>query len=555
MPVNTTIPMFSTAWRYWETARHLKLQQFAGRLRLRLPVSRNLDGATPSKRRTISPWQPPAGRAPSLVGPRCFRFLNEQYELAEIGWDNPAIPLLWRYNQHYFDDLNARDAEVRRSWHAALIEDWLEANPPARGTAWAPYPTSLRIVNWVKYALSGNPLSNTAEQSLAMQTRWLMRRIEWHLLGNHLFANAKALIFAGLYFEGAEADRRLNKGRTILEREITEQILDDGGHFELSTMYHALAIEDMLDLFNVLQAYANGGDHHLAHLQSSIGNRVPKMFRWLDAMSHPDGDLAFFNDAAFGIAAANEDLHSYARRLGLNDMCGFDAPLRLAKSGYARLEVGKAVALLDIAAVGPQYLPGHAHADTLSFEFSMGQQRIFVNSGTSVYGLDAKRQRQRGTAAHNTVEIEGENSSDVWAGFRVGRRARITEASIHTTGGVQTARGAHDGYRYLRGRPVHTREWSLSQGKLRVVDELSRSDHSAIAYFHLHPTANIVSDSATHGTITAPEGPEIVWRADGKACVTENRWHPQFGMDVPSQCLAVELHEGRGALELTWNDA
>ena len=78
----------------------------------------------------------------------------------------------------------------------------------------------------------------------------------------------------------------------------------------------------------------------------------------------------------------------------------------------------------DVAPIGPDHLPAHAHADTLSFELSFKGRRVFVNSGTSEYGLSAERQRQRGTAAHNTLVLDEENSSEVWAGFRVARRAR-----------------------------------------------------------------------------------------------------------------------------------
>src|SRR5690606_37317091 len=91
--------------------------------------------------------------------------------------------------------------------------------------------------------------------SLAVQVRWLRRCLEIHLLGNHLIANAKALVFAGLYFSGPEAHRWLATGLRILEREIAEQILPDGGQFERSTMYHALAYEDMLDLVNATTAF------------------------------------------------------------------------------------------------------------------------------------------------------------------------------------------------------------------------------------------------------------------------------------------------------------
>ena len=182
-----------------------------------------------------------------MTGPRGFVFLNQPGQLDEIGWDGPQREKLWRYNQHYFDDLNAIDAPTRRAWHTALVEDWVADNPPGHGIGWEPYPLSLRVVNWIKWSLAGTTLSPAALQSLAVQVRWLTDRLEIHLLGNHLFANAKALVFAGLFFQGKEADTWLKKGLRILERQVPEQILPDGGHFERSTMYHALALEDILD--------------------------------------------------------------------------------------------------------------------------------------------------------------------------------------------------------------------------------------------------------------------------------------------------------------------
>ncbi len=70
-----------------------------------------------------------------------------------------------------------------------------------------------------------------------------------------MLANAKALVFAGLWFEGPEADRWLETGLSIYARELPEQILDDGAHFELSPMYHAIILEDLLDLINVGRTY------------------------------------------------------------------------------------------------------------------------------------------------------------------------------------------------------------------------------------------------------------------------------------------------------------
>jgi hypothetical protein len=110
-------------------------------------------------------------------------------------------------------------------------------------------------VNWIKWVLAGNALQPVWVESLAVQARWLRRHIEWHLLGNHLFVNAKALVFAGLFFEGEEAAEWLAQGLKILRREVPEQVLADGGHFELSPMYHAIILEDLLDLLNAVGAW------------------------------------------------------------------------------------------------------------------------------------------------------------------------------------------------------------------------------------------------------------------------------------------------------------
>ena len=70
------------------------------------------------------------------------------------------------------------------------------------------------------------------------------------------------------------------------------------------------------------------------------------------------------------------------------------------------------------------------HADNLSFEWSLGEQRVLVNSGTSLYGVSSERHRQRKTKSHNTVEIDGFDSSEIWSGFRVARRASSSLESV-----------------------------------------------------------------------------------------------------------------------------
>src|SRR5690606_15320930 len=158
---------------------------------------------------------------------------------------------------------------------------------------------------------------------------------------------------------------------------------------------------------------------------------VSPMLHWLRVMTHPDGDIALFNDAALGIAPPLAALEAYADLVGVSrDSTELASLEALAESGYVRLTVGPAVLIADVGLVGPDYLPGHAHADTLSFELSLHGRRVLVNGGTSTYEANAERLRQRGTAAHNTVVVDGQDSSEVWSAFRVARRARPWGADV-----------------------------------------------------------------------------------------------------------------------------
>ena len=408
-------------------------------------------------------------------------------------------------------------------------------------------------MNWVKWALAGNDLSADMRHSLAVQARWLTRRLEIHLLGNHLFANAKALIFAGCYFDGPEAAGWLRLGFDILRKQVPEQILDDGGHFELSTMYHALAVEDMLDLSNVTAAHDGALTPSFRELAGKWRERVPQTLAWLRSMYNPDGDISFFNDAAIGIAPSLEQLDSYARRLGIDTGTGRFASVWLADSGYARLENPRAVALMDLAAVGPDYLPGHAHADTLSVELSVHGQRILVNSGTSRYGADQERLRQRGTAAHNTVVIDAQDSSEVWGGFRVARRARILRADVDLASAQPSARGSHDGYARLPNRPIHERLLTLRDTGCVIEDRVSAPQSDAVARFHFHPALDVRQDLPGAGAVSWGDGHRVSWAVEcGTAWIEETHWHPHFGEAIPNVCLCVRLAEGRSVVVWDW---
>ena len=473
--------------------------------------------------------------------------LNERRSIeGPTAWNSSESSRLWLYNLHYFNDLVATDASTRREWHRALMSRWIRENPPGVGVGWEPYPVSLRIVNWIKWALHGSPISEDCIQSLAVQTRWLRAHLERHLLGNHLMANAKALIFAGAFFRGTEAEGWLRDGIEILQKELDEQILSDGGHFERSPMYHSIILEDLLDLLNLRCAFGHRLGVHFSLFSSKVSAHVPRMLSWLVSMCHPDGQISLFNDAAMGVGASPSELVRYATRLGFAEPpVPGDGITHLAASGYVRLQRGPAVAILDVGEIGPDYIPGHAHADTLSYELSLFGRRVAANSGTSTYTPGPQRRYERSTAAHNTVEVDGSDSSEVWGEFRVARRARPTGLALHEDASGLHVSCGHDGYKRLRGRVLHTRTWHLSDAQMTVTDRLTGRYGSAIARIHLHPDvqASMLTGDPPAVVDLCVDGHKPGLVITGPTTLLRTEYHPEFGTLLLRTCARTSVRD------------
>ena len=486
-----------------------------------------------------------------------FTFLGKT-ELYNKNNVNPRLEKLWVYNWHYQNDLNAIGSENRYNLCAQLVEDWIKSNPSQYGVGWDPYCLSLRIVNWIKWfnRLHESQLDKAWVKSLCLQVQVLDKRLEYHILGNHIFANSKALIFAGCFMNGDAGLSWLEKGVKLLDHEISEQFLSDGAHFELSPMYHAILLWDLADLICLQQST----DCLL------LEQRVEKLKRcfylgllWLHNMVHPDQDLSFFNDATLGVAPTLHELEDYAKDLGLEvpeitkakELRG-----RLQEpSGYGVFDWPEKHRLIaDVARVGPDYQPGHAHADTLSCELSLFGQRVLVNSGISKYGDDSERLRQRSTAAHNTVEVDGENSSEVWAGFRVARRAKPIGVELKHGEGHVVLTAYHDGYRRLPGKVIHHRRWLAEPSSLVITDEVFGRYCSAVAYWHLHPDVVLERLNDTCFELTLPQGQVArlnITRADVEVC--EGTWHPGFGQSLTNTLLLLKLSTQTLKTQIEWS--
>lgn len=512
-------------------------------------------------------WSSPCYLKPSVVDYGTFCFLGRCGNISgptTWEWNSEHFDKLWLYNLHYLDDLNAVDANSRRAIHRHLVERWITDNPVNSGNGWEPYPLSLRLVNLIKWLSSEGPSSGEEWKdrclySILQQADVLSRKVERHILANHIFANGKALVFAGAFF-GVNGDDWLDQGLTILDREIKEQFLADGGHFELSPMYHAITLWDLCDLIRLAQC---SGIPELTARSERWSVTLRKGIEWLRLMCHTDGEVSFFNDTTLGIAPTLEDLEGYVSFLGLDSGGEVDLALSsagsniscryLPESGYVCIELSKGKAILDLAEVGPSYQPGHAHADTLSFEMSLFGQRMLVNSGISRYGADSERLRQRGTAAHNTVIVDDTDSSEVWSGFRVARRAKLLDVSVEKNSSGLIVRGAHNGYKRLRRDLVHRRTWQFSHNQVEISDEVSGTHRLAYARYHFHPDLQVQLDNAETGTVVFEGDRKVSLEIRlGTATLEDTTWHPGFGKSRANKCLVVKLEDGFAWLNISW---
>lgn len=497
---------------------------------------------------------PPAGDAEAAEDADRMRsgsltFLNRTETIGfPPHWNATGLPRLWLYHLHYHEFLHRLPFRMARD----VVLDWIAHHRPGAGrVGWEPYPTARRITHWCTRFLGRERSTTLADiafrdtlwASLREQAEHLRRRLEWHLLGNHLLENAVALSVAGNCFDHPAARRWRTTGQALLDRELPEQILSDGGHVERSPMYHSR----MLDALLLLEAT---GDRAL---QALVRPHLPRLADSLNHMTHPDGGIALLNDSAFGVCPAPPELVAAA---------GAEPPrtgtFTLGETGYhgARTAEGHYV-ICDAGPLGPDYQPGHGHADLFSFELSLYGSRVVVDSGVSTYESGPMRDYCRSTRAHNTVEVEGRDQAELWAAFRVGRRPHPEAVRWETGDGGFRLSGRHAGYRHLPGGPVHARTFRWwREGRLEIRDrvEATRAVRS-VARLHFHPKCRLGDVHGEGCGLDFPGGRARVcwsgWETVGRGVASF--YCPEFGVVQPNPCLALSsttaLLDGTVAIE------
>lgn len=477
-----------------------------------------------------------------------FTFLNRTVHLGRpVDWFPSSEVRLWLYNLHYWHYATALGCSYEQEndpqgydVFRGLVRDWIAACPVATATAWDAYPTSLRLVNWIRAYRLFAPLLEKDEEfatqlrrSLFIQTAFLERHLEYDLLNNHLLENGRALLFAGMFFSGRAAERWHRTGETILLDGLEHDFLPDGGHDERSPMYHQAMLEMYEEVAAVLEANGRA-------VPPLLQDRLPELRQWLSQVCHPDGQIALLNDAAFGVVRpASEALQGTARpRDGL---CAMPA------SGYFTIRNNDDFLIFDCGPLGPDHQPGHGHCDALSYELSIAGRRMVVDSGVSTYHGELDwRTYYRSTRAHNTLVVDGAEQSEIWDRFRVARRAQAIDPRWSDRDpNLFYVSGAHSGYQRLPGNVVH-RRWVcwVAQRFWLVCDYVAgQGNHKLESFLHFHPDAVVMRTPTgppdrrpgavrRDGVLlqVAPFGEQSVTTQHGEGSPIQGWYAPEFGV-------------------------
>ena len=438
---------------------------------------------------------------------------NDADSISPAPWGHETYGETWLASLHGFTwlrDLRAVATDASRTRARALVTQWLKRHSAINDLPWRADVLGRRTHAWLG---SAEFLLNGAEAEfrdrffvgLALQVRHLARTVRQGPDGAPRFSAIKGLVAAATSLPDGE--RRLQTAMRALEAEIGRQVFADGGHVERSPSAHLTALADLIDI----RACLTNGSHSVPDALQQAIDRMAPMLR---AYRHGDGALALFNDSTeetswlIDLVLAQADARGRAHA---------NAP----HAGFRRIQAGRSLALLDVGA--PSRIGRSTHAGTLSFEFSVGKERMIVNCGAWRGGDDSWKLALRATAAHSTLTINDKNSSKLLPDGTIGAGPDEVDVTREDQDGAVWIDARHDGFVDTFGLIHRRRIYIAADGSdVRGEDLLQRQGQGTTVgrefavRFHLHPDVQVsmVQDGSS-ALIRLPSGAGWQMRAKG----------------------------------------
>ena len=195
---------------------------------------------------------------------------------------------------------------------------------------------------------------------------------------------------------------------------------------------------------------------------------------------------------------------------------------------------------MDCGDNGPDYNLGHTHADALSILLSSENKEILVDSGVFTYFPGKRRDDCRSTKAHNTVEIDGKNSAEIWSAFRVARRGHSKYFFRNNSDNV-LIKACHDGYaKCMKECILHYRTVKIGNDRLTVKDYIKgKRDHAAVARFHIGPDCNLIRLNGNECVIDD----HILLRSSHPIRISDCEIAGSFGVTRKAKCIEIEFKD------------
>jgi hypothetical protein len=440
--------------------------------------------------------------------------------------------------------LCAELVEPARAEIVAQIGRFLDGNHVGRGIHYAsPLEVAMRALHWLAAvelaggaAVLPRAFVERLARALVADGCFLATHLEDRGIvpANHLLGNFAGLWALGLALDGApHAQKWQALAARGLAAEAARQVGRDGAHFEASTAYHRFALELML----AAHLWARAADR-----PSPVSETLHRMLVYLRNYVGPDGCEPAFGDGddarLFPIVPRAARHHAYllpvgaraardrrrARRVPLSEealwLAGPDArrvwswlpPTDAPRSASFRtggvhiLRSDAWQVELRSGSYGQKGVGGHAHNDQLALVAWLDGAPLVVDSGTGRYAADmVLRDYFRGTAAHSTVIIDGQEQTPILPGRPFALvdphwRARTPRPRLEERGAIATVAGEHAGYLRLPCHVRHRRQVTLRRDlEIVIVEDLLSGRGQAgveVRWLFAQPLSTGLSDRA-----------------------------------------------------------